>query len=90
MDLVAGTFYDPGSPADPDAEIFLPLSPEIGFLATRKHKEGYAMAPADVVNELDRRTRAYSERVIVASSDHMEPYWFIDVSRERKRRLFDG
>jgi hypothetical protein len=60
----------------PTVEITLPLGPgELGFLS-RKDLSGYVPIPGAIVDDLNRRTRAYAHEYFVTSKNEVKDIWF--------------
>lgn len=60
----------------PTVEITLPLAPNALALFTRKELIGYVPAPASIVDDLNRRTRAYADEYFIVNKNEVRPIWF--------------
>jgi hypothetical protein len=60
-----------------DIEVSLPLTPRyLMFLSHRESLLGYRTIPGKMVQEINRRTRAYCDEWFVSWEGEVQPYWF--------------
>jgi hypothetical protein len=69
-------FYQPVGLQYDSIEISLPISPRQLLLLNRRGATGYASAPQRLLDEMNRRTRAYCAEYFVTNSQVMRPVWF--------------
>jgi hypothetical protein len=60
----------------PTIEVTLPVSPAQILLFNRAGLDGYYRVTRRVVDELNRRTRGYTNEHFVSSHEHADPYWY--------------
>ena len=60
----------------PTVEISLPIGPSALALLTRKELTGYVPVPMPIVDDLNRRTRAYSSEYFVVDKNEVRSIWF--------------
>jgi len=60
----------------PSIEITLPVSPRQMILLNRRSVSGYLPVPERIVDEMNRRTRAYCSEHFVSNSPTTKPIWF--------------
>lgn len=76
----------------PSIEITLPVSPHRLLLFHCRGRSGYVSPPQHVVDEMNRRTRAYCREYFVTNRNATRPIWF-DLGEEPEdswRRLHPG
>ena len=57
-------------------EITLPISPDCLLLLNKKGVEGYFEIPLADVDEINRRTRAFADKVFISRSAEAKPFWY--------------
>jgi hypothetical protein len=69
-------FYQTVGLAYPSIEISLPVSPRQAILLQRQGGTGHCVAPDRLVDEINRRTRAYCTEYFVVNTKTTRPIWF--------------